>query len=399
MADGIKFKATEAWSATVSELAVRASSPEPWLRLSSDAGPAGDISLSLELDKNETGKDRKAEIRIQCGSTTILITIEQKATPNPDPEPPVDATRLVAKITYHYQDKGSEAASTEVTTFTYDTKGRTIGAQTTLNNLPESRFKDTHTWEYNDGTIIYKNDFAEGSTSPSKSHTIQETTTITSNTDGTVKSIASSSVSKSDGSITGSIQHQSQITYTAGYMSALYTKTEEQWGESSTIASSTRQIQRDAQGNIIKSYDPNDDRYYQTFTPLTQPYDKPCNINFSALLNMELSTITLNLGKKESSLCSQTNEIYKSTQSDSEGNTQTTTQKDTYDYTYEYDAKGYVTKLTITAHYDLPLSSKSVVGAPFSTARRMHRSNGDSTATRGAESNTSTVVYTIQYKD
>ena len=82
--EGIKFTANESWVATVSE-ATRSASGVEWLRLLLDgvetySGGKGSYTLSIALDANYTGSDRKAEIRIKCGNTIIIIIIEQKGT-------------------------------------------------------------------------------------------------------------------------------------------------------------------------------------------------------------------------------------------------------------------------------------------------------------------------------
>lgn len=77
-ADGIKFNATAPWTATVSGVDVRSGSDVEWLTLSVYEGKAGEQTLTLTLLLNTTGLDRKAEIKISCGGTTITITVEQK---------------------------------------------------------------------------------------------------------------------------------------------------------------------------------------------------------------------------------------------------------------------------------------------------------------------------------
>lgn len=77
--DGIKFKATAPWTASVTETATRAEGSDvEWLQLSAYEGKAGEQTLALTLKVNTTGKDRKAEIKIVCGATIITITVEQK---------------------------------------------------------------------------------------------------------------------------------------------------------------------------------------------------------------------------------------------------------------------------------------------------------------------------------
>ncbi len=78
----IKFTATGPWTATVAAVPTKAEggSEVDWLKLSAYKGGAGEVSLTMELQPNLTGQDRKAEIRIACGGTVITITVEQKGT-------------------------------------------------------------------------------------------------------------------------------------------------------------------------------------------------------------------------------------------------------------------------------------------------------------------------------
>ena len=78
--EGIKFTATEPWTATVTETKTRADgSNVDWLKLSAYSGGAGEFTLNLTLTPNTSGKSRKAEIRITAGKTVLTIAVEQKA--------------------------------------------------------------------------------------------------------------------------------------------------------------------------------------------------------------------------------------------------------------------------------------------------------------------------------
>lgn len=90
---GIKFSTTGAWQATVSEIATKStSSTVSWLTLNQYSGDkAGDYTLTLALKENYTGADRKAEIRIVSGGSSITITVEQKGTKE-DGKKPEEAT-------------------------------------------------------------------------------------------------------------------------------------------------------------------------------------------------------------------------------------------------------------------------------------------------------------------
>lgn len=91
--DGIKFNAVAPWTATVSAIAANRAggSQVEWLQLNVYEGKAGDHTLTLTLKPNTTGADRRAEIRIVCGTFTITIIVEQKGTTQsgekPEPEP------------------------------------------------------------------------------------------------------------------------------------------------------------------------------------------------------------------------------------------------------------------------------------------------------------------------
>lgn len=75
----IKFTADAAWTASVNEVAVSKSGESiSWLKLSSYGGEAGENTITVSLLKNYTGASRKAEIKIACGDSEIVITVEQK---------------------------------------------------------------------------------------------------------------------------------------------------------------------------------------------------------------------------------------------------------------------------------------------------------------------------------
>lgn len=80
----IAFTAAEPWSASVREVTVSQKDPEyntgrvDWIELSQYGGEAGEVSLSFTLEENTTGADRKAEITITCGNTTLKFIITQK---------------------------------------------------------------------------------------------------------------------------------------------------------------------------------------------------------------------------------------------------------------------------------------------------------------------------------
>ena len=147
--EGIKFTAKEPWSATVSD-ATKAGSSVEWLRLLLDEkekyeGVAGSYTLTIELDANYTGSDRKAEIRIVCGSSTITILIEQKATTQ---EGTILTPKLISSITTQILESNKwHAGSVD---FTYDNLNRVI--KINQNGSWESTFSLT----YNTNNISYQ---------------------------------------------------------------------------------------------------------------------------------------------------------------------------------------------------------------------------------------------------
>ncbi len=99
-----------------------------WLTLSAYSGGAGEVSLTMELKPNLTGKDRKAEIRISCGGVTITITVEQKGITESGgkPEPGPAGYALVESIEADYfvgcKDKYNRNTANYV--FRYDNQNR-----------------------------------------------------------------------------------------------------------------------------------------------------------------------------------------------------------------------------------------------------------------------------------
>lgn len=194
----IRFTATAPWTATVAEVQTKAETDiaaatgraetsanqaeagrVDWLTLSAYSGQAGEISLTMNLTVNTTGHDRKAEIRIACGDTTLTVTVEQKGTkqdgtqPNPQPEDPnkPDASNLKYRITKIECEEswGGSDTSTEVYTFAYDDAGRLIKQEVVRKWAPESASGSektsvyTKTITYGAGTVSYEyTDYDDG---------------------------------------------------------------------------------------------------------------------------------------------------------------------------------------------------------------------------------------------
>ena len=152
--DGIKFTATEAWAATVSEVVTTkaVAGRVDWVELSAYSGGAGEFRLTMTLQPNLTGKNRKAEIRIVCGDTTIVIVVEQKGLMQ-------DGTvrKMVSKVVYEYADNSDDHKSSDSYQsyeFKYDTSGRI--AECIKKNGPdasEANLKYTETIAF-DYTIV-----------------------------------------------------------------------------------------------------------------------------------------------------------------------------------------------------------------------------------------------------
>lgn len=126
----IKFTASAPWTATVVAVQTKAEagSEVDWLTLSAYSGGAGEVSLTMELKPNLTGKDRKAEIRISCGGVTVTITVEQKGMTESGgkPEPGPASYALVESIEADFFVGCKEKYSRDTYNyeFRYDDKNR-----------------------------------------------------------------------------------------------------------------------------------------------------------------------------------------------------------------------------------------------------------------------------------
>lgn len=99
----IKFTADAAWTASVSEVAASKSGESiSWLKLSSYGGEAGENTITVSLLKNYTGASRKAEIKIACGDSEIVITVEQKGENSAG-----TVAKKIKKIVYKETDNAS----------------------------------------------------------------------------------------------------------------------------------------------------------------------------------------------------------------------------------------------------------------------------------------------------
>ena len=124
----IRFVASDSWKASVSPSS-RAEGVD-WLTLSAYSGGIGENSISITLTVNTTGQDRKADIIITTGDTTITITIEQKATTKDGSEPltPIDGNLITKIIQHNYYKSGGklEDDGEETYEFSYDSSNRLV---------------------------------------------------------------------------------------------------------------------------------------------------------------------------------------------------------------------------------------------------------------------------------
>lgn len=146
----IKFVASAPWTASVKEIsAARNGSEVDWLTLSKYSGDAGEFTLTLTIDDNETTETRKAEIVIVCGDTTITITVEQK----PSGDGNVDGgetndSKLVKTIKITMINNTDEVV---VGQLTYDDEDRVIKLVAGPEQGPANQ---TCTFEYKGNTLV-----------------------------------------------------------------------------------------------------------------------------------------------------------------------------------------------------------------------------------------------------
>lgn len=92
--DGIRFSTDGPWTAEVMEAPSTRDSDVSWVRLSRYSDDAaGDYVITVSITPNYTGVDRTAYIRVVGGTSTLTITVSQKATTK-DGELPVDTDEM-----------------------------------------------------------------------------------------------------------------------------------------------------------------------------------------------------------------------------------------------------------------------------------------------------------------
>lgn len=179
--NGIKFTATEAWTATITEVATTkaAAGRVDWVELSAYSGGAGEFTLIMTLQPNLTGQSRKAEIRIVCGDTTIVIVVEQKGTkedgttPESPDGPDVSTDKLITKIEIDNYIYTGEFDGTDVVDFTYDDQKRLTRMVVTEEDETSEGEKittvSTIVFTYDNDKVSYEQtDVEDGVTSPYK---------------------------------------------------------------------------------------------------------------------------------------------------------------------------------------------------------------------------------------
>lgn len=79
----VKFSATGPWTATVEDVTSRATDSScTWIKLPRYEGEAGEISLPMLLQKNDSENYREATLVIVCGESEVTVHIRQEANPN-----------------------------------------------------------------------------------------------------------------------------------------------------------------------------------------------------------------------------------------------------------------------------------------------------------------------------
>lgn len=79
----VKFAATAAWSVTIEDMTESTgNSGVTWIKLPRYKGEAGDVSLPMLFQKNDSENEREAAMTIVCGESKSIVKIRQEANPN-----------------------------------------------------------------------------------------------------------------------------------------------------------------------------------------------------------------------------------------------------------------------------------------------------------------------------
>ncbi|MBU3807054.1 MAG: hypothetical protein H9802_01270 [Candidatus Phocaeicola faecipullorum] len=145
----IKFTADAAWTASVSEVAASKSGESiSWLKLSAYGGEAGDCTITASITRNYTGASRKAEIKIVCGDSEIVITVEQKGETSAG-----TVAKKIKKIVYTEEDNSAVDEGhtpyeySRDMEFSYYDDGTV--ARITMNDVDEYDYETTTIYSFN----------------------------------------------------------------------------------------------------------------------------------------------------------------------------------------------------------------------------------------------------------
>lgn len=146
---GVTFTTSGPWTSEVRDITdSRAGGQLDWVMLSQTSGDAaGEYTLVITLGMNQTGKDRKAEIRIICGATVITIIVEQKGTTEDG-----KVLKLVQSVEYVPDYSSLEEYpydSHRDYVFKYDQQGRIVELQELIEGYGGSRDEFVTTLDYN----------------------------------------------------------------------------------------------------------------------------------------------------------------------------------------------------------------------------------------------------------
>lgn len=145
----IKFTADAAWTASVSEVAASKSGESiSWLKLSPYGGEAGECTITASITRNYTGASRKAEIKIVCGDSEIVITVEQKGETSAG-----TVAKQIKKIVYTEEDNSAVDEGhtpyeySRDMEFSYYDDGTV--ARITMNDVDEYDYETTTIYSFN----------------------------------------------------------------------------------------------------------------------------------------------------------------------------------------------------------------------------------------------------------
>ena len=150
-AEGVSFTTTGAWTSQVVPVSTKASQPM-WVSITPDHGDeAGTYTISINLEANDTGEDRKANIIISCGGQTITISITQVATedvPSQGGEVQTpEYKKYVSKLEWKFTDYDGEVEE-DVLEFAYDEKNRIVRMNRNYSSSEDDWVKNEWVFNY-----------------------------------------------------------------------------------------------------------------------------------------------------------------------------------------------------------------------------------------------------------